>query len=94
MKAYEREFLTETLETCSVSIAYLLREGFTSEEVLESQRELTDLGLMWVRGFVASRLMLLRSCCARNPNISPADLDEVTELVDEHEAKIAGQLYS
>ncbi|WP_101297421.1 hypothetical protein [Halegenticoccus soli] len=94
MKAYEREYLNETLETCAVSIAHLLREGFVSEEVLESQSQLTDFGLMWVKGFIAGRLMLIRSCCVGNPNLSPADIDELTELAGQHEAKIAGQLYS
>ncbi|PSP55611.1 hypothetical protein BRC82_04845 [Halobacteriales archaeon QS_1_67_19] len=94
MDRYERELLDDAISQLSASIGNALREGFETEAVLEEKDELTDFGAMWVQGYLVGQLATLRAISAGNPNVSPADIEEIGALVAEHDSRIASEIYS
>ncbi|MFB6129883.1 MAG: hypothetical protein ABEJ28_03570 [Salinigranum sp.] len=92
MEEYERQFMADVIESLSVSIASGMRE--CEEEFVESKEGLTDHGRLYVRGYLTARLSMLRSAAVGNPNLTADDVDQITSLVEDNEAKIAAQLYS
>lgn len=94
MKEYERELLEETLSNLSASMGNALRESFEADEILADREDLTDHGVMWVKGYLVGQLAWIRGASAGNPNVSEADITEISELVEEHGSRIASEVYS
>lgn len=94
MKEYERAFLEDALAHLSASMANALREGFDTETVLANQNQLSEQGKIWVEGYLLGHLGMIRGCSVGNPNVSADDVTDVEALIDEHEGKIAGEVYS
>lgn len=94
MEEYEKEFLRQTLEHRSASIANGLRDGFPDDEAIESKERLSSQGRSWVRGYLTAQLSTIRSNSTGNPNLSAADFERITELVEGTEKQIAAELYS
>lgn len=94
MEGYEQEFLRQTLEHRSASIANGLRDGLPDDDAIDGKERLSSQGRNWVRGYLTAQLSTLRSNSTGNPNLSAADLERIAELVDGNEKQIAAELYS
>jgi hypothetical protein len=94
MKEYERKLLEETLSNLSASMGNALREGFEADEILADRAELTENGVMWVKGYLVGQLAVIRGASAGNPNVSDDDITEISELAEEHGSRIASEIYS
>lgn len=94
MEAYEREFLAQTLEHRSASIANGLRDGLPDDEAIEGREQLSPVGRNWVRGYLTCQLSMVRGASTGNPNLSTADFEVISDLVDGKQKQIAAELYS
>jgi hypothetical protein len=94
MEEHERKLLEDTLSNLSASMGNALREGFETEEVLSDRDGLSEHGVMWVKGYLVGQLAMIRGGSVGNPNVSEADVTEVSNLVEKHGGQIASEVYS
>lgn len=93
MHEYERQFTEAVAENLAASIANEVRDGDVSR-LVDSEEALTEKGRLYVRGYLVGRLSMLRAGAVGNPNLSADDTAAVAEILDEHEARIAAELYA
>ena len=94
MDDYEREFVERALQNLAPSIALALRDGVPDETVLTDRDSLSPAGCLWVHGYLTCRLSSLRADTEGQPTPSADDLQELHELVEEEQGRVAAELYS
>lgn len=70
----------------------MIGEYISTEEFINRPDELTQIGKLWLDGFVLGLFLGIRSIRGDETRVSERDLDTISQMVENREAQIVNRL--
>jgi hypothetical protein len=92
MDEMERGLLEMLLDMYLDDLDSMIGEYISTEEFINRPDELTQIGKLWLDGFVLGLFLGIRSIRGDETRVSERDLDTISQMVENREAQIVNRL--
>jgi hypothetical protein len=92
MDEMERGLLEMLLDMYLDDLDSMIGEYISTEEFINRPDELTQIGQLWLDGFVLGLFLGIRSIRGDETRVSERDLDTISQMVENREAQIVNRL--
>lgn len=92
MDEMERGLLEMLLDMYLDDLDSMIGEYISTEEFVSRPDELTQIGKLWLDGFVLGLFLGIRSIRGDETRVSERDLDTISQMVENRETQIVNRL--